>query len=68
MYRLLGEFRPSGLTVTGGLAMAIGALVYLNDRVPKQRNLHTFLWPALLLMAVGALLAGLGALQRRGSA
>lgn len=64
MHRLLSEFRPSGLTITSGLAMSIGALLYLNDQVPKPRNLHTFLWPALLLMTVGVVAAAIGALRR----
>lgn len=53
----------------GGLFMAGGSLVYLNDSIPKLRNMHTMLWPALLLMAIGALVAFCGAvfIDRRGA-
>lgn len=65
MYRLIRPFRPSALSVTGGLAMALGALIYMHDQLPKARNWHLFLWPALILMAIGAILAAVGAVVRR---
>jgi hypothetical protein len=61
MFRVTQGFRPSAVTLVGGLFMAAGALVYLNDSVPKPRNMHTFLYPALGLMAIGAIIAFLGA-------
>jgi len=64
MYRTR-TFRPSTLSVTGGLSMAAGALLYVNDQTPCARNWHVFLWPALLLMAVGAILATAGTLWNR---
>lgn len=64
MHRTTRAFRPSALSVTGGLAMAIGALIYMNDQMPKPRNWHVFLWPALLLMAIGAIMAAVGAVRR----
>lgn len=53
----------------GGLFMAGGSLIYLNDAVEKPRNLHTFLFPALALMAIGAVIAFCGAvfIDRRGA-
>lgn len=53
----------------GGLFMAAGALVYLNDAAPKARDFHAFLIPALALMAVGAVIAFCGAvfIDRRGA-
>lgn len=65
MFRLTRDFRPNGLTLASGFAMAIGALIYLNDQVPKPRNLHTFLWPALILMGIGVVLATVGAVWRK---
>ena len=56
MFRVTQEFHPSAVTMLGGVLMAGGALVYLNDSVPKLRNLHTCLIPALALMAIGALI------------
>lgn len=64
MYRTR-TFRPSALSVTGGFAMAVGAVLYVNDQVPAARNWHVFLWPALILMAVGAIMATAGALRHR---
>jgi hypothetical protein len=58
-------FRPTTLTVTGGLAMAVGAVLYVNDQMPCARNWHVFLWPALILMGVGAIMATAGALWNR---
>jgi hypothetical protein len=68
MFRVTQGFRPSAVTMLGGLFMASGALVYLHDSMPKPRNLHTFLFPALGLMALGAVIAFLGAvfIDRRG--
>lgn len=69
MFRVTQGFRPSAVTMLGGLFMAGGSLIYLNDAVEKPRNMHTFLVPALALMAVGAVIAFLGAvfLDRRGA-
>lgn len=63
MFRLRRTFQPNSATILGGLAMSAGALVYLNDQVPKLRNLHTFLWPALALIALGVVLAAVGAIH-----
>lgn len=69
MHRVAHGFQPSAVTMLGGLFMAGGSLVYLNDSIPKLRNMHTMLWPALLLMAIGALVAFCGAvfIDRRGA-
>ena len=69
MFRVTQGFRPSAVTMLGGLFMAGGALVYLNDSVPKPRNMHTFLIPALVLMAMGAVIAFCGAvfIDRKGA-
>ncbi len=64
MVHARGSVPTNTATLIGALAMAAGALVYLNDQVPKPRNLHVFLWPALVLMAVGAILAAAGAIGR----
>jgi hypothetical protein len=61
MFRVTQGFRPSAVTMLGGLFMASGALVYMNDSIPKPRNIHTFLVPALALMAIGAIIAFIGA-------
>jgi len=62
MHHLAKTFRPSALTLTGGLTMSAGALLYLYDQVPRPRNWHMFLWPALILMAIGAVLSAIGVL------
>jgi hypothetical protein len=69
MFRVTQGFRPSAVTMLGGLFMAGGALVYLNDAAPKVRSLHAFLIPALVLMAVGAVIAFCGAvfIDRKGA-
>jgi hypothetical protein len=61
MHRVAQGFQPSAVTMLGGLFMAAGSLVYLNDSVPKLRNMHTMLWPALALMAIGVIVAFCGA-------
>lgn len=63
MYRTHDTFRPSALSVIGGFAMAGGALIYMHDQLPKVRNWHLFMWPALILMALGAIMAAAGALM-----
>ncbi len=45
----------------GGLFMAGGSVIYLHDSAPKLRNMHTMLWPALAMMAIGAIVAFCGA-------
>jgi hypothetical protein len=69
MHRVAHGFRPSAVTMLGGLFMAAGSLVYMNDSIPKLRNLHTMLWPAFALMAIGAIVAFCGAvfIDRRGA-
>jgi hypothetical protein len=42
--------------------MAIGAIVYLSDQ--SRQSWHLFLWPALVLMAFGAILVALGTVVR----
>jgi hypothetical protein len=64
MHGKLDTFRPSALSVIGGFAMTAGALIYMHDQLPKVRNWHLFLWPALILMALGAIMAAAGALMR----
>ncbi len=66
MMRLTRDFQPTGFTLAGALTMSAGALIYLVDEVPRARNWHMFLVPAMTLMALGAALALLGALWRRG--
>jgi hypothetical protein len=66
MVRLHRPLRPNGTTLLGGLAMSAGALVYLNDQVAKPRNWHVFLWPALALIALGTLIAIVGAVWSEG--
>lgn len=61
MYRAIQGFQPSAVTMVGGVFMAGGALIYMNDAIPKLRNMHTFLYPAFALMAIGAVIALLGA-------
>ena len=53
-------FQPTTLSVTGGLLMALGGLVYLGDQAHQGRNWHLMLWPALILMAFGAFMAAVG--------
>jgi len=64
--RVSRDFQPTGFTIAGALAMSAGALIYLADEVPRPRNWHVFLWPAMALMAFGAVLALIGAFWRRG--
>lgn len=64
--RISRGLEPSGFTIAGALTMSAGALIYLADAAPKARNLHVFLWPAMVLMAFGAVLALIGAFWRRG--
>lgn len=66
MMRLPRDFEPTGFTIAGALAMSAGALIYLADEVPRARNWHMFLVPAMALMALGAVLAVVGAFWRRG--
>lgn len=61
MHRVIQGFQPSAVTMLGGVFMAGGALIYMNDAVPKLRNMHTFLFPAFALMALGAVIAFIGA-------
>lgn len=63
MFQARRPFHPNAATIIGGLVMSAGSLIYLNDAVPKARNLHTFLWPAMLLMALGAVVALVGAVH-----
>ena len=69
MFRVTQGFRPSAVTMLGGLFMGGGALVYLNDSASRPRNMHTFLIPALALMAIGVVIAFCGAvfIDRRGA-
>lgn len=64
--RVSRDFQPTGFTIAGALAMSAGALIYLVDEVPRSRNWHVFMWPALVLMAFGVVLAMIGASWRRG--
>lgn len=64
--RVSREFQPTGFTIAGALAMSAGALIYLADEVPRTRNWHMFMVPAMTLMAFGAVLALIGAFWRRG--
>jgi len=64
--RLTRDFQPTGFTIAGALAMSAGALIYLADEVPRNRNWHVFMFPAMTLMAFGAVLALIGAFWRRG--
>jgi hypothetical protein len=57
----------SKLTVTSGLLMATGALLYLADRVQTPRNWHLLLVPSLVLMGLGAILAAAGAIVNSSS-
>lgn len=66
MMRVSREFQPTGFTLAGALVMSAGCLIYLADEVPKARNWHMFLVPAMTLMAFGAVLALIGAFWRRG--
>jgi len=65
MMRVSRDFQPTGFTIAGALAMSAGALIYLVDEVPKARNWHMFTWPAMVLMALGVLLALLGSVWGR---
>jgi uncharacterized membrane protein SpoIIM required for sporulation len=65
MMRVSRDFQPTGFTIAGAMAMSIGALIYLADEVPRARNWHMFLIPALLLMAFGAVLALIGSFWKR---
>lgn len=61
MFRVAQKFHPSAVTLLGGLFMAAGSVGYLFDSLPKPRNLHTLLLPALALMALGLVISSLGA-------
>ncbi len=64
--RLTRDFQPTGFTIAGALAMSAGALIYLADEMPRARNWHMFLIPAMTLMTLGAVLALIGAFWQRG--
>ncbi len=64
--RFSRELQPTGFTLAGALVMSAGAMIYLADELPRARNWHMFLVPAMALMAFGAVLALIGALWRRG--
>ena len=55
----------SGFTLVGGLIMASGAAIYMLDNLYAQRNWHLFRTPALIVMTIGVLLAGIGAFRGR---
>ncbi len=51
-------------TIFGAILMLVGSLLYLVDLDDGGRNLHWFVVPALALMALGALFAMAGSIQR----
>lgn len=66
MMRVSRELQPTGFTIAGALAMSAGALINLAGEVPRARDWHVFMVPAMTLMAFGAVLALIGAFWRRG--
>ncbi len=42
-------------TIFGGILMAVGALLYFVDAAGGARNPHWFIFPAIILMGLGAL-------------
>jgi hypothetical protein len=54
--------------IFGGILMFLGALVYLVDLFDLGRNLHMFVFPAVLLMGLGALFTIVGSIQERPTA
>ena len=58
---MIQGFQPSAVTMLGGVFMAGGSLLYLDDSSRTLRNFHTFLPLAFVLMAIGAVIAFLGA-------
>lgn len=62
----MDETRPTRAPmIAGAIAMGIGATLYLVDTRAAQ-SWHMLLWPALVLMAFGALLTILGVVLQRG--
>jgi len=51
--------------IAGGILMCLGAMVYLVDLFDVGRNLHMFVFPAVVLMALGALFTIAGSIQER---
>jgi hypothetical protein len=52
-------------TIFGGILMLVGAALWFVDMDDGGRNLHWFVFPAVLLMGVGALFMLAGDAQRR---
>jgi hypothetical protein len=52
-------------TIFGAVLMVCGALCYFVDISDTGRNLHWFVFPAVLLMGLGAIFTVLGSAQRR---
>ena len=46
--------------IFGAILMFVGAALYLVDMEDRGRNLHMFVVPAVVLLAVGALFAFVG--------
>lgn len=51
-------------TIFGGALMLVGSAVYLADVADSGRNLHLFVVPAVVLMAIGALFTLIGTRSR----
>jgi len=51
--------------IAGGIAMGVGAALYLFD-TRAATSWHVLMWPAMVLMAFGALLTLLGVVLQRG--
>ena len=63
----MDETRPTRAPmIAGGIAMGAGAALYLFD-TRGATSWHVLMWPAMVLMAFGALLTLLGVVLQRGS-
>jgi hypothetical protein len=62
----MDETRPTRAPmIAGAIAMGAGASLYLFDTAAAT-SWHVLLWPAMVLMAFGALLTILGVVLQRG--
>jgi hypothetical protein len=64
--RAMDETRPTRAPmIAGAIAMGLGAALYLFD-VRGATSWHLLMWPAMVLMAFGALITLLGVVLQRG--
>ena len=53
-------------TIFGGILMVLGSAIWFMDAVDGIRNPHWFIFPAILLMGLGALFTLFGRSTARG--